>query len=159
MEIKKQANGSSEDQKEKTEKVEEQTKKLIDTHLEKVQKEIQSQIDEIEKRFQSQIEEQYEVIKKELLIITNTATKIEGMENRLQALVEKERGEIKKELSLMNASKRRIEDELGDKLSDKWDIVVKLRRNCLYCTFICVFCIPIYFIIKFNILKVYFMIQ
>jgi hypothetical protein len=129
METEKQANGSSEEQKEKTEKVEEQTKKLIETHLEKVQKEIQSQIDEIEKRFQSQIEEQYEVIKKELLFITSTATKIEGMENRLQALVEKERGEIKKELSLMNASKRRIEDELGDKLSDKWDIVVKLRSQ------------------------------
>jgi predicted transcriptional regulator len=73
--------------------------------------------------------EQYEVIKKELLFITSTATKIEGMENRLQALVEKERGEIKKELSLMNASKQRIEDELGDKLSDKWDIVVKLRSQ------------------------------
>jgi uncharacterized protein YxeA len=51
------------------------------------------------------------------------------MENRLQALVEKERGEIKKELSVMNASKQRIENELGDKLSDKWDIVVKLRRQ------------------------------
>jgi len=129
MEIKKQAKDSSEEHKEKTEKVEDQTKKLIETHLEKVQKEIQSQIDEIEKRFQSQIEEQYEVIKKELSVITTTATKIEGMENRLQALVEKERGEIKKELSLMNASKQRIEDELGDKLSDKWDIVVKLRSQ------------------------------
>ena len=103
--------------------------KIIETHLEKVKKEIQSQIDEIEKRFQSQIEEQYGVIKKELLFITTTATKIEGMENRLQALVEKERGEIKKELSLMNASKQRIEDELGDKLSDKWDIVVNLRSQ------------------------------
>jgi hypothetical protein len=129
METKKQANVSSDEHKEKTEIVEEHTKKIIETHLEKVQKEIQSQIDEIEKRFQSQIEEQYEVIKKELLFITSTATKIEGMENRLQALVEKERGEIKKELSLMNASKRRIEDELGDKLSDKWDIVVKLRSQ------------------------------
>jgi len=129
MEIKKQANDSSEEHKEKTENGEEQTKKIIETHLEKVQKEIQSQIDEIEKRFQSQIEEQYEVIKKELLFITSTATKIEGMENRLQALVDKERGEIKKELSLMNASKQRIEDELGDKLSDKWNIVVKLRSQ------------------------------
>ena len=129
MEIEKQANGSSEEHKEKTEKVEDQTKILIETHLEKVKKEIKSQIDEIEKRFQRQIEEQYEVIKKELLFITSTATKIEGMENRLQALVEKERGEIKKELSVMNASKQRIENELGDKLSDKWDIVVKLRSQ------------------------------
>ena len=62
-------------------------------------------------------------------VITATATKIEGMENRLQALVEKERGEIKKELSVMTASKQRIEDELGDKLSDKWNIVVKLRSQ------------------------------
>jgi len=129
MEIKKQAKDSSEEQLEKTEKVEEQTKKIIETHLEKVQKEIKSQIDEIEKRFQRQIEEQYEVIKKELSVITNTATKIEGMENRLQALVDKERGEIKKELSLMTASKQRIEDELGDKLSDKWNIVVTLRSQ------------------------------
>ena len=129
MEIKKQAKNSPDEHKEKTEKLEEQAKKLIETHLEKVQKEIQSQIDEIEKRFQSQIEEQYGVIKKELSFITTTATKIEGMENRLQALVEKERDEIKKELTLMNASKQRIEDELGDKLSDKWDIVVKLRSQ------------------------------
>ena len=129
MKNEKQANGSSEEQKEKTEKVEEQTKELINNHLEKVQKEIQSQIDEIEKRFQSQIEEQYGVIKKELSFITTTATKIEDMEKRIQALVEKERGEIKKELSLMNASKQRIEDELGDKLSDKWDIVVTLRNQ------------------------------
>ena len=127
METDKKVNGSSEKHKDKTEKVEEQTRKIVDTHLEKVQKEIKSQIDEIEKRFQRQIEEQYEVIKKELLVITTTATKIEGMENRLQAIVEKERGEIKKELSVMTASKQRIENELGDKLSDKWDIVVKLR--------------------------------
>ena len=131
MKIEKQVNGSSEKHKDKTEKVEEQTKKIIETHLEKVQKEIQSQIDEIEKRFQRQIEEQYEVIKKELSVITATATKIEGMENRLQALVEKERGEIKKELSVMTASKQRIEDELGDKLSDKWNIVVNLRSQTI----------------------------
>ena len=111
------------------EKVEDQTKKLIETHLEKVQKEIKSQIDEIEKRFQRQIEEQYEVIKKELSIITTTSTKIEGMEDRLQALIEKERGEIKKELAVMTAAKQRIDDELGDKLSDKWNIVVKLRSQ------------------------------
>jgi hypothetical protein len=129
MEIEKQANGSSEEHKDKTEKIEEQTKKLIETHLEKVQKEIKSQIDEIEKRFERQIEEQYEVIKKELLVITTTATKIEGMEDRLQAFVEKERGEIKKELAVMTASKQRIDDELGDKLSDKWDVVVKLRSQ------------------------------
>jgi hypothetical protein len=129
MGIEKQAKDSSEEHKEKTDEVEDQTKKLIETHLEKVQKEIKSQIDEIEKRFQRQIEEQYEVIKKELLVITTTATKIEGMEDRLQALVEKERGEIKKELAVMAASKQRIEDELGDKLSDKWDIVVKLRSQ------------------------------
>ena len=129
MEIEKQANGSSEEHKEKTDKVEDQTKELIETHLEKVQKEIKSQIDEIEKRFQRQIEEQYEVIKKELSVITNTATKIEGMEDRLQAVVEKERGEIKKELSVMTASKQRIENELGDKLSDKWNIVVNLRNQ------------------------------
>ena len=129
MEIEKQANDSSEEHKEKTDKVEDQTKKLIETHLEKVQKEIKSQIDEIEKRFQRQIEEQYEVIKKELSVITTTATKIEGMEDRLQALVEKERGEIKKELAVMTASKQRIENELGDKLSDKWNIVVNLRNQ------------------------------
>ena len=129
MEIEKQANGSSEEHKEKTEKVEEQTKKLVMTHLEKVKKEIKSQIDEIEKRFQRQIEEQYEVIKKELSVITTTATKIESMEDRLQAVVEKERGEIKKELSVMIASKQRIENELGDKLSDKWNIVVNLRSQ------------------------------
>ena len=129
MEFEKQANGSSEEHKDKTEKVEEQTKKIIETHLEKVQKEIKSQIDEIEKRFQRQIEEQYEVIKKELSVITTTATKIESMEDRLQAVVEKERGEIKKELSIMNDSKQRIENELGDKLSGKWDIVVKLRSQ------------------------------
>jgi len=129
MENEKQGKDSSEEHKEKTERVEDQTKKQIETNLEKVQKEIKSQIDEIEKRFQSQIEDQYEVIKKELSVITTTATKIEDMENRLQAIVEKERDEIKKELSLMNASKRRIEDELGDKLSDKWDIVVKLRSQ------------------------------
>jgi len=129
MEIEKQANGSSEEHKEKTDKVEDQTKELIETHLEKVQKEIKSQIDEIEKRFQRQIEEQYEVIKKELSVITTTATKIEGMEDRLQAVVEKERGEIKKELSVMTASKQRIENELGDKLSDKWNIVVNLRNQ------------------------------
>lgn len=129
MEIEKQANGSSEEHKEKTEKVEEQTNELINTHLEKVKKEIKSQIDEIEKRFQRQIEEQYEVIKKELSVITTTATKIEGMEDRLQAVVEKERGEIKKELSVMIASKQRIENELGDKLSDKWNIVVNLRSQ------------------------------
>ena len=127
METKKQDNGSSEKQKKTTKTVDEQTKKLIETSLENVQKEIQSQIDEIEKRFQQQIEDQYEVIKKELSVITTTATKIEGMEDRLQALIEKERGEIKKELSVMNASKQRIENELGDKLSDKWNIVVKLR--------------------------------
>ena len=115
METKKPDNGSSEKQKETTEIVEEQTKKLIETHLEKVQKEIQLQIDEIEKRFQTQIEEQYGVIKKELAFITTTATKIEGMESRLQVLVEKERGEIKKELSIMNDSKQRIEEEIGDK--------------------------------------------
>ena len=129
MENEKQGKDSSEEHKEKTERVEDQTKKQIETNLEKVQKEIKSQIDEIEKRFQSQIEDQYEVIKKELSVITTTATKIEDMENRLQAIVEKERDEIKKELSLMNASKRRIEDELGDKLSDKWNIVVKLRSQ------------------------------
>jgi hypothetical protein len=92
MENKEQAKNSTEKHNEKTESDEEQTKKLIETHLEKVQKEIKSQIDEIEKHFQRQIEEQYEVIKKELLIITTTATKIEGMENRLQALVEKGAG-------------------------------------------------------------------
>jgi hypothetical protein len=129
MEIERQANGSSEEHKEKTEKVEEQTKELVMTHLEKVKGEIKSQIDEIEKRFQRQIEEQYEVIKKELSVITTTATKIEDMEDRLQAVVEKERGEIKKELSVMIASKQRIENELGDKLSDKWNIVINLRNQ------------------------------
>jgi hypothetical protein len=129
MEIEKQAKDSSEEHKEKTDKIEDQTKTLIETHLEKVKKEIKSQIDEIENRFQRQIEEQYEVIKKELSVITTTATKIEGMEDRLQAVVEKERGEIKKELSVMIASKQRIENELGDKLSDKWDIVVNLRSQ------------------------------
>ena len=91
--------------------------------------EIKLQIDEIEQRFQRQIEEQFEVIKKELSVITTTATKIEGMEDRLQALIEKERGEIKKELAVMTASKRRIDNELGDKLSDKWGIVVQLRSQ------------------------------
>jgi predicted protein tyrosine phosphatase len=129
MEIEKQDNSSSEEHKDKTEKDEERIKKVIDTPLEKVQIEIDSQIDEIEKRFQRQIDEHYEVIKKELSVITTTATKIEGMENRLQALVEKERGEIKKELSVMTASKQRIENELGDILSDKWDIVIKLRSK------------------------------
>jgi hypothetical protein len=130
MEIERQVNGSSEEHKNKTENVEEQTKELVMTHLEKVKEEIKSQIDEIEKRFQRQIEEQYEVIKKELSVITTTATKIEGMEDRLQqAVVEKERGEIKKELSVMIASKQRIENELGDKLSDKWNIVVNLRSQ------------------------------
>jgi hypothetical protein len=131
MEIEKQAKDSSEEHKEKTKKVEDQTKKLIETHLEKAQKEINSQIDEIEKRFERQIEEQYEVIKKELSIITAIATKIEGMEDRLQAFVEKERGEIKKELAAMTASKQRIDNELGDKLSDKWNIVVKLRSQTI----------------------------
>ena len=129
METKKSDNGSSEKHKETTEIVEEQTKKLIEAHLEKVQEEIQSQIKEIEKSFQSSIEEQYGVIKKELAFITATASKIESMESRLQALVEKERIEIRKELSLMNASKQRIEDELSDKISDKWDIVVNLRHQ------------------------------
>ena len=129
MGIEKQAKNSSEGHKENTEKVENQTRKLIETHLKKVQKEIKSQIDEIEKRFQRQIEEQYEVIKKELSVITTTATKIEGMEDRLQALIEKERGEIKKELAVMTASKQRIDNELGDKLSDKWNIVVQLRSQ------------------------------
>ena len=105
MGIGKQAKDSSEEHKENTEKVlndaidnlvfhEDQTRKVLETNLDKVQKEIKSQIDEIEKRFQREIEEQYEVIKKELSVITTTATKIESMENRLQALVEKERGEI-----------------------------------------------------------------
>jgi len=129
MEIERQANGSSEKHKDKTEKIDEQTKELVMTHLEKVKEEIKLQIDEIEKHFQRQIDEQYEVIKKELSVITTTAIKIEGMEDRLQAVVEKERGEIKKELSVMIASKQRIENELGDKLSDKWDVVVKLRSQ------------------------------
>jgi len=129
MGIEKQAKDSSEEHKENTEKVEEQTKELLMTQLEKVQNEIKLQIDEIEKRFQRQIDEQYEVIKKELSVITTTATKIECMEDRLQALIEKERGEIKKELAVMTASKRRIDDELGDKLSDKWGVVVKLRSQ------------------------------
>lgn len=129
MENKDQAQDSTKIHKEITEKIEDLTKKLIDTHLEEVQKKITTQIDEIEKHFQRQIEEQYEVIKKEFSIITATATKIEGMENRLQAIVEKERAEIKKELSIMNESKLRIENELGDKLTDKWDIVVKLRSQ------------------------------
>jgi len=129
MEIKRQANDSSEEHKDKTEKVEEQTKELLMTHLEKVKEEIKLQIDESEKRFEHQIEEQYKTIKKELSVITTTATKIEGMEDRLQAFVEKERGEIKKELAVMTASKQRIDDELGDKLSDKWSVVVKLRSQ------------------------------
>ena len=129
MENEKQGKDSSEEHKEKTERVEDQTKKQIETNLEKVQKEIKSEIDEIEKHFQRQIEKQYEVIKKELSVITTTATKIEDMENRLQAIIEKERAEINKELSIMNESKLRIDNELGDKISDKWNIVVNLRSQ------------------------------
>lgn len=129
MDNKKRLNDSSEEHTENTDRIEDITTKQFETHLEKVQKELKSQIDEIEKHFQQQIEDQYEVIKKELSIITATATKIEGMESRLQAIVEKERVEIKKELSVMNDSKLRIEAELGDKLSDKWNFVVALRSQ------------------------------
>jgi hypothetical protein len=125
MKIENNADNTPEERGEKPKKVEEETKKPVKDDPEKFKEEIKLQIEEVENRFQRQIEEQFEVIRNELSVISTTAEKIEGMEDRFQALVEKELNEIKNELSVITASKQRIETEL----SDKWNIVVKLRSQ------------------------------
>ena len=93
---------------------------------EKITKEeLEAKIGEIEQRFQQQMGQQLDEVKEQLKIISQSTSKIEEIESRFQVQVNHELGEIRKQLAVIAESKLKIE---GD-LSDKWNLLVKLRSH------------------------------
>lgn len=89
------------------------------------QEELEAKIGEIEKKFQEQMEQRINEVKEQLRIISQSTAKIEDIESRFQVQVNHELGEIRKQLAVIAESKLKIE---GD-LSDKWNLLVKLRSH------------------------------
>ena len=89
------------------------------------QEELEAKIGEIEQRFQQQMGQQLDEVKEQLKIISQSTSKIEEIESRFQVQVNHELEEIRKQLAVIAESKLRIE---GD-ISDKWNLVVKLRSH------------------------------
>ena len=89
------------------------------------QEELEAKIGEIEQRFQQQMGQQLDEVKEQLRIISQSTAKIEDIESRFQVQVNHELGEIRKQLAVIAESKLKIE---GD-LSDKWNLLVKLRSR------------------------------
>jgi hypothetical protein len=89
------------------------------------QEELEAKIGEIEQRFQQQMGQQLDEVKEQLRIISQSTSKIEEIESRFQVQVNHELEEIRKQLAVIAESKLKIE---GD-LSDKWNLVVKLRSH------------------------------
>jgi len=89
------------------------------------QEELEAKIGEIEQRFQKQMGQQLNEVKEQLRIISQSTAKIEDIESRFQVQVNHELGAIRKQLAVIAESKLKIE---GD-LSDKWNLLVKLRSH------------------------------
>jgi len=89
------------------------------------QEELEAKIGEIEQRFQQQMGRQLDEVKEQLRIISQSTAKIEEIESRFQVQVNHELEEIRKQLAVIAESKLKIEGEI----SDKWNLVVKLRSH------------------------------
>jgi len=98
--------------------MERETKKLVEEELE-------SKILEIEKRFQTQIEQELDEVKEQLRVIASSTNKIEEIEKHFQRHVHEDLEMIRKELAVIVASISKLEGEM----SDKWNILVKLRSH------------------------------
>ena len=98
--------------------MERETKKLVEEELE-------SKIQEIEKRFQTQIEQELDEVKEQLRVIASSTNKIEEIEKHFQRHVHEDLEVIRKELAVIVASISKLEGEM----SDRWNILVKLRSH------------------------------
>ena len=98
--------------------MERETKKLVEEELE-------SKIQEIEKRFQTQIEQELDEVKEQLRVIASSTIKIEEIEKHFQRHVHEDLEVIRKELAVIVASISKLEGEM----SDRWNILVKLRSH------------------------------
>ena len=98
--------------------MERETKKLVEEELE-------SKIQEIEKRFQNQIEQELDEVKEQIRVIGASTIKIEEIEKDFQRHVHEDLELIRKELTVIVSSVQKLEGEL----SDKWNILVKLRSH------------------------------
>jgi len=98
--------------------MERETKKIVEEELE-------SKIQEIEKRFQTQIEQELDEVKEQLRVIASSTNKIEEIEKHFQRHVHEDLEMIRKELAVIVASISKLEGEM----SDRWNILVKLRSH------------------------------
>ena len=98
--------------------MERETKKIVEEELE-------SKIQEIEQRFQAQIEQELDEVKEQLRVIAASTNRIEEIEKDFQRHVNEDLEEIRKEMKVIASSTSKLEGEI----SDKWNILVKLRSH------------------------------
>jgi type I site-specific restriction-modification system R (restriction) subunit len=98
--------------------MEQETKKIVEEELE-------AKVQEIENRFQTQIEQELELVKEQLKVITASTSRIEQIEKDFQRHMHEDLEEIRNELKVISTSTSKLEGEI----SDKWNILVKLRSH------------------------------